>query len=160
MLASVNQVFNAVLVRGDIVGDTLFYGRGAGKDATASAVLSDVADAALDLKLGNKVRMPPFVACAKKGRLVPLDEVTSQYYVRFSIVDRPGVLAKIAAIFGASKIGIASVIQPEGHEGESVPLILMLHQAPNSAMRKALAKITKLPVVKAAPVMIRVENLK
>jgi homoserine dehydrogenase len=100
------------------------------------------------------------VACAKKGRLVPLDEVTSQYYVRFSIVDRPGVLAKIAAIFGASKIGIASVIQPEGHEGESVPLILMLHQAPNSAMRKALAKITKLPVVKAAPVMIRVENLK
>jgi homoserine dehydrogenase len=160
VLASVNQVFNAVLVRGDIVGDTLFYGRGAGKDATASAVLSDVADAALDLKLGNKVRMPPFVACAKKGRLVPLDEVTSQYYVRFSIVDRPGVLAKIAAIFGASKIGIASVIQPEGHEGESVPLILMLHQAPNSAMRKALAKITKLPVVKAAPVMIRVENLK
>lgn len=160
VLASVNQVFNAVFVRGDIVGDTLFYGRGAGKDATASAVLSDVADAALDLKNGTKIRVPPFVACTKKCRVAPLDEVTSQYYVRLSIVDRPGVLAKIATIFGASKISIASVIQPEGHAGGSVPLILMLHEAPNAAMRKALAKIAKLPVVKAKPVMFRVENLK
>ena len=160
VLASVNQVFNAVFVRGDIVGDTLFYGRGAGKDATASAVLSDVADAALDLKNGAKTRIPPFVACAKKGRVAPVDQVSSQYYVRFTITDKPGVLAKIAAIFGAAKIGIASVIQPEGHEGESVPLILMIHEASNAAMRKALAKISKLPVVKAKPVMFRVENLK
>src|SRR5208282_979115 len=113
VLASVNQVFNAVLVRGDIVGDTLFYGRGAGKDATASAVLSDVADAALDLKLGGKVRVAPFVAHAKKGKVASLDTITSQYYVRLSVVDKPGVLAKITAIFAAAKIGIASVIQPE-----------------------------------------------
>ena len=119
-----------------------------------------MADAALDLKNSTKVRVPPFVAHAKKGRVAPLDEVTSQYYVRFSIVDKPGVLAKIAAIFGAAKISIASVIQPEAHAGESVPLILMLHEAPNAAMRKALAKISKLPVVKAKPVMFRVENLK
>jgi homoserine dehydrogenase len=158
VLASVNGVFNACFVRGDIVGDTLFYGRGAGKDATASAVLSDVADAALDLKNGAKVRVPPFVAHARNGRVVPMDEIVSRYYVRFSVVDKPGVLAKIAAIFAAAKIGISSVIQPEGHEGESVPLILMLHDAPNAAMRKALAKIAKLPVVKARPVMIRVEN--
>ena len=159
VLANVNQVFNAVFVRGDVVGDTLFYGRGAGKDATASAVLSDMADAALDLKNGTKVRVPPFVAHVKKGRVAPLDEVISQYYVRFSVVDKPGVLAKIAAIFAAAKIGISSVIQPEGHEGESVPLILMIHDAPNAAMRKALAKIARLPVVKAKPVMFRVENL-
>ena len=160
MLASVNQVFNAVFVRGDIVGDTLFYGRGAGKDATASAVLSDVADAALDLKNGAKVRVPPFVAYGKKGRVASLDQVPSQYYVRLSIVDKPGVLAKIAAVLASAKIGIASVIQPEAREGESVPLILMLHEAPNAAMRKALDKISKLPVVKARPVMFRVENLK
>ena len=159
MLASVNGVFNACFVRGDVVGDTLFYGRGAGKDATASAVLSDVAEAALDLKLGGKVRVPPFVAHAKNGRVVPMDEVISRYYVRLSVVDRPGVLAKISAIFAAAKIGISSVIQPEGHEGESVPLILMLHDAPNSAMRKALAKIAKLPVIKGRPVMFRVETL-
>jgi len=154
----VNGVFNACFVRGDIVGDTLFYGRGAGKDATASAVLSDVADAALDLKTGTKARVAPFVAHAKNGRIVPMDEIVSRYYVRFSVVDKPGVLAKISAIFAAAKIGISSVIQPEGHEGESVPLIFMIHDAPNAAMRRALAKIAKLPVIKGKPVMIRVEN--
>ena len=159
VLASVNHVFNAVFVRGDIVGDTLFYGRGAGKDATASAVLSDVADAALDLKNGTKIRVPPFVAHARNGRVIPLDQISSRYYVRLDVVDRPGVLAKITAIFAAAKIGISSVIQPEGHEGESVPLILMLHDAPNVAMRKALAKIATLPPVKSKPVMIRVETL-
>lgn len=159
VLANVNHVFNAVFVRGDIVGDTLFYGRGAGKDATASAVLSDVADAALDLKNGTKIRVRPFVAHARGGRVAPIDELVSRYYVRLDVVDRPGVLAKITAIFAAAKIGISSVLQPEGHEGESVPLILMLHDAPNAAMRKALAKISKLPPVKSKPVMIRVETL-
>jgi homoserine dehydrogenase len=158
VLASVNGVFNACFVRGDIVGDTLFYGRGAGKDATASAVLSDVADAALDLKNGTKVRVQPFVACEKEGRVMPMDEIVSRYYVRFSVVDKPGVLAKIAAIFAAANIGISSVIQPEGHEGESVPLIFMIHDAPNAAMRKALGKISKLPAVKGKPVMFRVES--
>jgi homoserine dehydrogenase len=158
VLASVNGVFNACFVRGDIVGDTLFYGRGAGKDATASAVLSDVADAALDLKNGTKVRVAPFVTCAKGGRITPMDEVISRYYLRLSVVDKPGTLAKIAAIFAAAKIGISSVIQPEGHEGESVPLIFMIHDAPNAAMSKALAKIAKLPFVKNKPVMIRVES--
>ncbi len=158
VLASVNGVFNACFVRGDVVGDTLFYGRGAGKDATASAVLSDVADAALDLKLGGKVRVAPFNACAKKGRVVKMDEITSRYYLRLSVADKPGVLAKISAILASAKIGISSVIQPEGHAGDSVPLILMIHDATNAAMQKALAKIAKLPVIKGKPVMFRVEN--
>jgi homoserine dehydrogenase len=158
VLASVNGVFNACFVRGDVVGDTLFYGRGAGKDATASAVLSDVADAALDLKLGGKVRVAPFNACSKKGRVVPLADITSRYYLRLSVVDKPGVLAKISAILAAAKIGISSVIQPEGHEGESVPLILMIHDATNAAMQKALGKIAKLAAIKGKPVMFRVEN--
>jgi homoserine dehydrogenase len=158
VLSGVNHVFNAVFVRGDIVGDTLFYGRGAGKDATASAVLSDLADAALDLKFGTKHRVPPFVPHECDGAVVPIEDVVSQYFVRLNVADRPGVLAKIAAIFGQSKIGISSVIQPEGHEGESVPLIFMLHYATNGAVTKALAKIGNLPVVKSKPVMIRVES--
>lgn len=158
VLANVNQVFNAVFVRGDVVGDTLFYGRGAGKDATASAVLSDLADAALDLKFGTKHRVPPFVPHERAGVVTPITEVVSRYFVRLNVVDRPGVLAKIAAVLGAAKIGISSVIQPEGHEGESVPLILMIHDATNAAMAKALDRIGRLPVVKAPPVMIRVEN--
>jgi homoserine dehydrogenase len=158
VLASVNDVFNAILVRGDVVGDTLYYGRGAGQDATASAVLSDLADAALDLKLGTRSRIPPFVPHEREGAVLPIDEVVSRYYVRLSVTDRPGTMAKIATILGDAKIGISSVIQPEGHAGEIVPLILMIHDATNAAMTKALAKIAKLPVVKGAPVMIRVEN--
>jgi homoserine dehydrogenase len=158
VLASVNHVFNAVFVRGDIVGDTLFYGRGAGKDATASAVLSDLADAALDLKFGTKHRVPPFVPHDREGAVAPMGDVVCRYFVRLNVADKPGVLAKISAIFGDADIGISSVIQPEGHAGASVPLILMLHDAPNGAVKLALEKIAKLPVVKAAPMMIRVEN--
>ena len=158
VLASVNHVFNAVFVRGDIVGDTLYYGRGAGRDATASAVLSDLADAALDLKCGAKSRIRPFVPHQRDGAVLAMEQAVCRYYVRLSVVDRPGTLAKIAAILARAKIGISSVIQPEGHVGESVPLILMIHDAPNVAMTKALAKIRQLPVVKQEPVMIRVEN--
>jgi len=158
VLASVNDVFNAIYVRGDVVGDTLYYGRGAGQDATASAVLSDLADAALDLKCGTKSRIPPFVPHEREGAVLPIDEVVARYYVRLNVIDQPGTLAKIAAIFGRSKIGISSVIQPEGHEGESVPLILMIHDATNAAITSALATIGALSVVKAPPAMIRVEN--
>lgn len=158
VLASVNDVYNAVLVRGDVVGDTLYYGRGAGQDATASAVLSDLADAALDMKCGSKNRVPPFVPHERQGAVLHIDEVVSRYYLRLSVVDRPGTLARIATILGQGKIGISSVIQPEGHEGESVPLIFMMHDATHAAMKKALAKISRLPVVKAPPVLIRVES--
>jgi homoserine dehydrogenase len=158
VLASVNYAFNAVFVRGDIVGDSLFYGRGAGKDATASAVLSDLADAALDLKFDTKHRLPPFVPHECFGAVAPIAEVVSQYFVRLNVTDKPGVLARIATIFGGSNIGISSVIQPEGHEGKSVPLIFMLHYATNGAVRKALDKIAKLPAVKGRPVMLRVES--
>jgi homoserine dehydrogenase len=159
VLASVNHVFNAVFVRGDVVGDTLFYGRGAGKDATASAVLSDLADAALDLKFGTKHRVPPFVPHERDGAVAPMDEVVSRYFVRLTVVDQPGVLAQISAILGQARIGISSVIQPESREGASVPLILMLHDAPNGAVTRALKKIGKLVVVRSEPVMIRVEDL-
>lgn len=158
VLASVNHVFNAVYVRGDVVGDTLYYGRGAGQDATASAVLSDLADAALDLKTGVKSRVAPFVPHERDGAVLPMDTAVSRYYLRLSVADRPGTLARIAAILGRAHIGISSVIQPEGHEVESVPLILMIHDAPNAAMRRALAQISKLAVIKGAPAMIRVES--
>jgi homoserine dehydrogenase len=158
VLASVNYAFNAVFVHGDVVGDSLFYGRGAGKDATASAVLSDLADAALDLKFANKHRIPPFTPHECSGKVAPIDEVVSQYFVRLNVADKPGALARVATIFGQSKIGISSVIQPEGHEGDFVPLIFMLHYATNGAVKKALAKIAQLPAVKGKPVMIRVET--
>ena len=157
-MASVNDVFNAVFLRGDIVGDTLYYGRGAGQDATASSVLSDLGDAALDLKHGSQRRIPAFTPCEGGGQVQPIDEAASRYYLRLDVTDRPGVLARIAAILAKARIGISSVIQPEGHGGRSVPLILMIHDATNASMRRALQAIGRLPVIKSKPTMIRVET--
>lgn len=158
VLASVNHAFNAIAIRGDVVGDTLFYGRGAGQDPTASSVLSDLADAALDLKCGSHNRVPAFVAHEVHGEVVPMDSVVSRYYVRLSVIDRPGVFARIAKVLADARIGISSIIQPEGHEGGAVPVILMIHDAPNAAMSKAAAQIARLSVVKDKPVVIRVED--
>lgn len=158
VLASVNYAFNAIAIRGDIVGDTLFYGRGAGQDPTASSVLSDLADAALDLKCGSHNRVPAFVAHEGNGQVAPMESVISRYYVRLTVLDRPGVFARIARVLADAKIGISSIIQPEGHEGESVPVIMMLHDAPNAALNRAVNRISRLNVVKDQPVVIRVES--
>ena len=159
VLASVNHAFNAVAVRGDTVGDTLFYGRGAGQDPTASSVLGDLADAALDLRAGNHHRVPPFVSHNGQGTVASMDSISSRFYVRLDVSDRPGVFARIATVLAGAKIGISSIIQPEGHTGETVPVILMLDAASNLSVRKALATIGKLPVVKSNPVVLRVESL-
>ena len=112
----------------------------------------------MDLKHGTKGRVPPFVPHERQGAVRPIAEVVSRYYLRFNVIDKPGTLARITSILAASKIGISSVIQPEGHEGASVPLVLMSHEAPNAAVQKALAKIAQLPVIKGPPVMLRVES--
>ena len=109
-------------------------------------------------ELGTKCRIAPFVPHEQNYKVAPIDEVVSRYYVRLSVTDKPGTLAKVAAILAAANIGISSVIQPEGHAGESVPLILMIHDATNAAMARALSRIGQLNVVKAAPIMLRVEH--
>ncbi len=158
VLAGVQDVFNAIFIGGDIVGETLYYGRGAGQDATASAVVSDLADAALDLKHGTHNRIPPFVPHSEDGAVAPWEETTAPFYLRLNVVDRPGTMAQITAILAESNIGISSIIQPEGHEGDMVPLILMVHDARIAAMENAVQQIRKLKVVKGMPKVIRVEN--
>ena len=110
------------------------------------------------MKFGTKHRVPPFVPHEKDGAVEPIEEIVSRYFIRLNVKDIPGTLGKITNIFGAAKIGISSVIQAEGHEGETVPLILMLHDAPNGEVTKALKKIAALPVVKGEPVLLSVEN--
>ena len=156
VLASVNGVFNAVLVRGDVVGDTLYYGRGAGGDPTASAVISDLAQIAAHIPQEQKTRNVGHEAL--HSRLKAMDEIVSRYYLRLLVVDRPGVLADVARVLATRQIGISSVIQPEAHVGETTPLVLMLHDAPESQLQAAIDEISKIGAVKAPPVHLRVED--
>ena len=161
VLASVGGVFNGVVVRGDVVGDTMFYGRGAGADATSSAVIADLADAALNYKFGSIQRVPAFVSHRLNARVRTIDEVESRYYLRLTVEDRSGVIAKVSKVLGDADISIASVLQreaPETHTAGSVPLIMMLHTARDRAVRQAVGEIDRLPVVKDKTVVIRVES--
>ncbi|PTY00943.1 homoserine dehydrogenase [Verrucomicrobia bacterium LW23] len=157
VLASVNGVFNAVYVRGDIVGDTLFYGRGAGADATASAVIGDIAEIACMGPDAARCRGVGFDALYARVR--GIEDIHSRYYLRLEVSDRPGVLAAVASVLGEHQIGILSVIQPERDSGKtSVPLVIMLHDAVERDVNAALAKISRLEVVKEDVVRIRVET--
>ena len=156
VLASVNGVFNAVLVRGDVVGDTLYYGRGAGGDPTASAVLSDLGQIASHFPQEQKARNVGHEAL--HSRLKAMDEIVSRYYLRLLVEDRPGVLADVARVLATHQIGISSVIQPEAHVGQTTPLVLMLHDARESQFQSAVGEISQLDAIKAAPVHLRVED--
>lgn len=158
VLASVRGVFNAVFVHGDVAGETLYYGRGAGQDATASAVLSDIAAASLDCGSHSTLRFPPFSFHASEGQVLPWEESVSEYYLRLTVVDKPGTMAQISNVLACRNIGISSIVQPEGHEGASVPLILMIHDAAAGEMLQALEEIRHLRVVKSPPKMIRTEH--
>ena len=156
VLASVNGVFNALAVHGDIVGDTLFYGRGAGQDPTSSAVIADLAEAAAALQSPRSNY--GFMPHGLYGTCKPIDQIVSEYYLRLTVEDRPGVIAQVAGVLGELNIGISSIFQPEAAEGEAVSLILVIHKASNGQIASALEKIGALPCVKKTPRMIRVEN--
>jgi homoserine dehydrogenase len=155
ILASVRGVFNAIAVRGDVVGDTLFYGRGAGQDPTASSVIGDLADAALALQAPRESY--GFIPHGLYGQLQPADQTVTPFYLRLGVDDRPGVLARIAGLLGDADIGISSVIQPETPEGEKASLVLMIHDAPRGRMLAALEKIRALDCVHGEPALYRVE---
>ncbi len=156
VLASVNGVFNALAVHGDIVGDTLFYGRGAGQDPTSSSVIADLAEAAAALQSPRSNY--GFMPHGLYGTCKPIAEIVSEYYLRLTVEDRPGVIAQVAGVLGGLNIGISSIFQPESSEGEPVSLILVIHKATNAQIASALEKIGALPCVKKTPRMIRVEN--
>jgi homoserine dehydrogenase len=137
------------------VGDSLFYGRGAGGDPTSSAVISDLVELAQALKTCDS---DCWASAGSGVGLKPMDEVISRYYLRLMVEDRPGVLAEVALVLGRRKIGISSVIQPEGQEGDLVPLIIMVHDAGEREFKAAREEIEKLSVVRAPAVCLRVED--
>ncbi|MDZ4789523.1 MAG: homoserine dehydrogenase [Blastochloris sp.] len=156
VLASVSGAYNAVAVQGDVVGNTLFYGRGAGPDATASAVLSDMVEAAVTLNENCAYR--GFERHELYGKTVAMLDVTTRYYVRLTVLNKPGVLARVAALFGKYNLGISSVFQPEDGGEDTVPLVMLLDYGVESAFQKAYGEIMNLDVVQAPCQVIRVED--
>ncbi len=156
ILASVKGVFNAILVQGDVVGETLFYGSGAGQDPTSSSVIADIADATVRIESDDS---SGFVTHGLYGKPLPIEESISKYYLRVEAEDRPGVLARIATVLGDRDIGILSVIQPEDHDEETAPIVLMLHYAPFGVVREALAEISSMDCIREEPVLLRVEDV-
>lgn len=156
MLAKVDGVMNAIMVQGDAVGETLFYGPGAGGEATASAVLADVMDLALDLGATKEHRL--FTENAPK--VLPLSEVESAFYLRMQAQDQAGVLAAIASILSLSGINIEAIIQKEPLNGQSqVPVIMLTHRVKESLMRAAIDKIQQLGAVDNQIRVIRMDQL-
>ena len=159
MLAGVNDVFNAVRVDGDYVGSTLFYGRGAGREATASAVVGDIVDVALNLVDGVKQRVPSYNNAKLFTEVVSMDEIETRCYLRFTVADKPGVLAKITNIFASADISISSLIQNETKDEDFATLVIMTHKAKESDIKKAISEIENLGDVTSKIKMIRIEDI-
>jgi len=162
LLADVDGAMNAVAVRGDAVGPTLFYGAGAGEMPTASAVVGDLMEIAREIRTGASGRVAPLsypVAELVEQPLIPLGELVGRCYLRFTAVDRPGVLAHITEVLGQHGISIEAVSQRgRGHAGESVPVIMLTHPAKESDVRGALEQIDGLNDVTAPSRLVRIEE--
>jgi len=157
-LAAVQGVFNAVWIRGHAVGDTMFYGRGAGRAPTASAVVADLVDLALGRAPAAFQHLAARIADAPAARARRIGDIDTRYYLRVQALDLPGVLAQVATILGNHGISIASMLQQERREGEAVPVILMTHTARESRVQDAIAAIDALEVVHDRTLCIRVEE--
>ena len=156
-LAKVDGVYNAVQIEGDLTGTVLFQGRGAGAEPTSSPVVADLLDLAHSMVLGNRERK--YWGPEGDVPVLSLDQLTTRYYVRVTVKDRPGVLAQIAQALGNHEVSIAAVTQKEADEqANAAELVVMTHKAREGALRAALGDIEALPVVTNVSTVLRVEG--
>lgn len=156
-LSNVRGVYNAVFVHADQAGDLLFYGRGAGMFPTASAVVSDIIDIAKKISQDADVE-PPAFSWVSRQKVLPIGNVVSQYYLRFQVADKPGVLGRIAQSLGKHGISILSVHQKEPLSTRSVPVIILTYEAQEKNLKSALSEINKARDVREKTVVMRVER--
>ena len=163
LIANVEGAMNAVLVKGDAVGATLYYGKGAGAEPTASAVIADLVDVARMLTADPEHRVPHLAFqpdAIVELPILPISEVVTSYYLRMRVEDQPGVLADITRILADHQISIDAMIQREPEEGEEQADIIMLtHQTREKNIDDAIARIEKLPVVTGGVTRLRMEGL-
>ncbi|MDO8545347.1 MAG: homoserine dehydrogenase [Opitutaceae bacterium] len=158
VIANVSGVFNAISVTGDVVGTTLYSGRGAGQDATASAVISDIADASSLLKHGKGAHLIGEATEIRSSgcRLAPPESIRSRYYLRLTVKDQPGVLARVASVMARQHVSIASVIQSPAETSGAASLVLTTHESNERAMRATLKQLRALSSVLDDPLLLRI----
>jgi len=163
LIANVNGVMNAVLIEGDAVGPTLYYGAGAGSLPTASAVIADVVDVVRALTTDPENRVPHLAfqpGELRDLRVLPIDEIETAYYLRLQAEDRPGVIAAVAGILGDAGISIEAIHQQEpGEDDTHVPLVMLTHRVREGQMNAAIARIEALDSIRGSVTRIRVEQL-
>ncbi len=160
--ANVDKEYNAVLIHGDASGDVMFYGKGAGQLPAASAVVSDIIYLARQIANETAGKLP-YISYekSKKIRIMPAKKRVGSYYLRFSCIDKPGVLSRISGVLGKYKVSIASVYQeesPNQRNKTSVPVIILTHPAVEENILKAVEVINRLPIIKKKTVNFKVEN--
>jgi len=159
LLSSVKGVYNAVFVCGDAVGSTMFYGQGAGMMPTGSAVVSDIIEISRNILNGRSGRIVPLFAKASHAVAIKnKEQITCKYYLRFSAQDRPGVLSQISGILGKYNISISSVIQKGRRIDGAVPIYMLIYEATEKYVDKALSEIDALPVTLDKTMVIRIED--
>jgi len=158
LLSSVKDSYNAVFINSDIVGSTLYSGRGAGELPTASAVVADVVDIAKSIVDENTHKRNDFYIDRVKVKVKDISDISTRYYLRFQVTDQPNVLSKIAGVLGEKGISISDVFQKERRVGDNVPLIMITHHATESAVREALCEISRMSFVKEETLVLRMEE--
>src|SRR5438128_9992781 len=157
MLASVAGAFNAVQVQGDLIGTALFYGRGAGSEPTASAIVADVIALGTSAGRGTAQANPGHTLALR-----PMRSLQARYFLRVLTIDRPGVMASIATVLGDRGISLASVVQKESVVlGDDVPgaeIVLTTHIATEAAVQDAIATLRQMPVIKSVGSVLRVHE--
>ncbi|MBE6392084.1 MAG: homoserine dehydrogenase [Lentisphaerae bacterium] len=161
LLAGISDVFNGVVVDGDTVGQTLFYGRGAGRKATASAVVADITDAALNYAHNCRQRVPNFREGKQFEQVLSIGNTVSRFYLRLQVKDTPGVIASITQILAERGINISSLIQHENQSGksDSVSLVILTHPVKERNMRTALSELGVLSVNSSPIKLLRIEDI-
>jgi len=163
LIANVNGVMNAVLVKGDAVGPTLYYGAGAGAEPTASSVVADIVDVVRTLTSDPEDRVPHLAfqpGAIADLPILDIAQVETSYYLRLSANDQPGVLADVTRILADSEISIEAILQKEPPQGETeLPVIMLTHKVKESELNQAIAKIEALPTVSGRVKRIRMETL-
>ncbi|MGD2279382.1 MAG: homoserine dehydrogenase, partial [Candidatus Omnitrophota bacterium] len=160
ILSDVRGADNAIFIKGDLVGESLLFGKGAGRKPTSSSVMGDIVDIARHVAFSGKENPFPYNLnyAAGNKKISRMEELSISYYLRFSVIDQPGVLAGISSILAENNISIASVSQEERKEGETVPVIILTHRAKEGRLRAAISRIDDLDFVTDKTVIIRREE--